>query len=62
MDHNIITNYQILAPTEWNFHPQGLIQQSLSSLVARDQQTLKQLARIVINTIDPCVGYTLRIH
>lgn len=62
MDHNIITDYQILAPTEWNFHPQGLIQQSLSSLVARDQQTLEQLARIVINTIDPCVGYTLRIH
>jgi len=57
-----ISNYQILAPTEWNFHPQGLIAKSLTNLNPKDPEQLGQLARLVINAIDPCVGYTLRIH
>lgn len=59
---NEITDYQILAPTEWNFHPQGLIKQSLENLIAKDDDELEKLAKLLINTIDPCVGYQLRIH
>ena len=60
--HGLISNYQILAPTEWNFHPQGLIAQSLLHIDAKDKQELDQLTRLMINAIDPCVGYQLSIH
>lgn len=62
IQHNRVTRYQILAPTEWNFHPRGLIQQSLSNIQASSNDELRQVARLLINTIDPCVGYDLRIH
>ncbi|NIA02632.1 MAG: hypothetical protein GWO88_00220 [Planctomycetia bacterium] len=58
----LISNYQILAPTEWNFHPQGLIKESLKSITAKDKDEWKHLASLLINAIDPCVGYQLRIH
>ena len=57
-----ISNYQILAPTEWNFHPQGLITRSLENLPVSNSTQLKKMARLLINAIDPCVGYELRIH
>ena len=57
-----VSSYQILAPTEWNFHPRGLIAEALANLWAENDPQLEKLARLVINTIDPCVGYELRIH
>ncbi|MCP4980263.1 MAG: hypothetical protein GY935_07180, partial [Gammaproteobacteria bacterium] len=57
-----ISQYQILAPTEWNFHPRGLITKSLGNISANSARQLEQLAGLIINAIDPCVGYTLRIH
>lgn len=62
LDGDILSQYQILAPTEWNFHPRGLAAQSLSRLNARDEAELETLARLVVNVIDPCVGYELTIH
>ncbi len=62
IEHGIISNYQILAPTEWNFHPQGLVAKSLSSLSLQHEDDLEKLAHLMINAIDPCVGYQLRIH
>jgi len=63
IEQGVISHYQILAPTEWNFHPQGLVAKSLNSLASnRQQDDLEQLAHLMINTVDPCVGYQLRIH
>ena len=62
INNELISQYQILAPTEWNFHPRGLITQSLTSLQSNDKTELGQLAHLMINAIDPCVGYELRIH
>lgn len=62
IDDGVFSNYQILAPTEWNFHPQGLIREALGSLGDCESHEREQLARIVINAIDPCVGYESRIH
>lgn len=62
IEKNRISQYQILAPTEWNFHPRGLIQQSLSRIQASDKAETNRIARLLINAIDPCVGYALRIH
>ncbi len=55
-----IDRYQILAPTEWNFHPQGVAAQSLLSLRGEIEE-VEQQSRFLINAIDPCVGYELSI-
>jgi uptake hydrogenase large subunit len=62
IDNGLISQYQILAPTEWNFHPQGLIAHSLGNLTSKDPELLQKLARLMINVIDPCVGYELKVH
>jgi uptake hydrogenase large subunit len=62
IENDLISQYQILAPTEWNFHPQGLIAHSLGNLTSKDPVLLQQLARLMINVIDPCVGYELKVH
>lgn len=61
VDQDIITQYQILAPTEWNFHSQGLVQKCLSHIQTDKDSELRQISRLLINAIDPCVGYKLSI-
>lgn len=58
---NKITKYAILAPTEWNFHPKGIAMQSLSVLQALDKSTLAMQARAVVEAIDPCVDFDVRV-
>ena len=55
-----IARYRILAPTEWNFHPQGVVASSLAVLDG-DKETVEAQARQLIHAIDPCVGYALHI-
>jgi len=62
MKDGIISDYHILAPTEWNFHPEGLITQSLANISTEDKQEREKIAHTIINAIDPCVDYDLRIH
>ncbi len=57
----VIGRYQILAPTEWNFHPQGVVVKALSTLNG-DRTQIEQQARLLINAIDPCVGYELALE
>jgi hypothetical protein len=62
VDDTTVTRYRILAPTEWNFHPRGLVAQALGNLSTRDKDQLERLAMLMINAIDPCVDYNIRIH
>ena len=48
-----VADYRILAPTEWNFHPGGALAQGLLSLPV--DGSLPQLARLLVDAIDPCV-------
>lgn len=57
----IIKSYQILAPTEWNFHPRGVVARGLQKLPAENVSFLRQQADLFINAVDPCVGYQLEI-
>lgn len=57
-----LERFCILAPTEWNFHPQGVARRSLESLWSEDPSTLERQARLLIQAIDPCVGYQLEIQ
>lgn len=55
-----VRDYRVLAPTEWNFHPQGVVARALSALKGTPTQ-MEHQARLLIDAIDPCVGYELNI-
>lgn len=54
-----VTRYQVLAPTEWNFHPQGAAVRALARLVFTDAEDLRRRAALAIRALDPCVGFQL---
>jgi len=62
LHHGVIKNYQIIAPTEWNFHPRGVVALSLQQLTASNTTLLQQQARLLINALDPCVSFTVLIE
>ncbi|MDD5755522.1 MAG: nickel-dependent hydrogenase large subunit [Methylococcales bacterium] len=61
LKNGVIENYQIVAPTEWNFQPNGIAALSLQSLCVHNETLLRQHAAVLINAIDPCVGFELVI-
>jgi hypothetical protein len=67
-------DYRILAPTEWNFHPRGVVAAGLEQLMdgplaaqsrpdrgADAHATLKAVARLLVTAVDPCVDYRLSV-
>ncbi|MHB1299350.1 MAG: nickel-dependent hydrogenase large subunit [Burkholderiales bacterium] len=61
VEKDTVRRYQILAPTEWNFHPRGALFQGLTGLPARDERLLRSKAEMMVMALDPCIGYELRI-
>ncbi|MEB0041115.1 MULTISPECIES: nickel-dependent hydrogenase large subunit [unclassified Pseudomonas] len=53
-----ISDYQIVAPTEWNMHPQGALSQALSSLPSDDPRSQRQ-AELLMAAFDPCIAFTM---
>ena len=56
-----IDSYQILAPTEWNFHPQGVLNRMIETLTYKNEEDLIDKIKLLVNTVDPCVGYSIEI-
>lgn len=50
-----IEDYRVLAPTEWNFHPEG----TLAALVAQLKPQDTALARTLAAAFDPCVACSI---
>jgi hypothetical protein len=61
LEEGRVANYQVIAPTEWNFHPEGAAVQALRDLATNDETVLRRQAAMLISAIDPCVGYRLTI-
>ncbi len=55
----VIGDYRILAPTEWNFHRNGAAVQALQA-VPQGPDRVKQ-ASLLIQAIDPCVAFEVRV-
>ena len=56
-----VQSYRIVAPTEWNFHPAGALASALLGAPARDLTAVKQGARGVVHSLDPCVSCRVEI-
>jgi Ni,Fe-hydrogenase I large subunit len=56
-----VVDYQIVAPTEWNFHPEGALVRRLTGLATADQADLLRTARLDVHTLDPCVACRVEI-
>ena len=50
-----VQDYRVLAPTEWNFHPDGALAHALRALSADDTAAARTLAA----AFDPCVACTV---
>jgi hypothetical protein len=53
-----VRDYCIVAPTEWNFHPQGALVQALTGLPCTG---LEQRVRRWVLALDPCVEYGIEV-
>ena len=51
-----VVDYQIVAPTEWNFHPDGALVRGLVGVAAADPAELLRRARLDVHSLDPCVA------
>lgn len=50
-----VTAWQVLAPTEWNFHPDGALARALAGVTDADGEASERLARLLAVAFDPCV-------
>ncbi|HEX9180229.1 MAG TPA: hypothetical protein VF859_07530 [Burkholderiales bacterium] len=57
MANGRILRYRILAPTEWNFHPDGPFAQGLRGMKADSEAGLQRAMRLQALALDPCVAY-----
>jgi len=62
LDGDTVRRYRIVAPTEWNFHPQGAYMRGLAGQPAADEAAARQAAALLAHALDPCVAYDLRIR
>ena len=51
-----VASYRIVAPTEWNFHPEGAFARGALSLDAADATRLEGDVRWLVASLDPCVA------
>lgn len=61
LDGDRIADYLIAAPTEWNFHPQGILAQQLLGQKAADRDALQQHVARTVAALDPCVPWELEL-
>jgi Ni,Fe-hydrogenase I large subunit len=56
-----IAEYLTVAPTEWNFHPQGALANGLIGLEENDAEQLMRTAKTFVLSLDPCVEYEIEL-
>ena len=57
LEEGRVAHYQIVAPTEWNFHPAGALVRGLRTIVTDDSEALEQRTRLAVQALDPCVAF-----
>jgi hypothetical protein len=54
-----VLSCQVLAPTEWNFHPQGAVAEALESMPAHASDAVIRTIEGLLSAYDPCVQHEL---
>ena len=60
-DEERINKYHIIAPTEWNFHPEGSLISILQGVEVSRKNLMPLLDKLIL-AIDPCVAYDIKIE
>ncbi len=55
-----VVDYRILAPTEWNFHPEGPLAEAMQALIWDDAALPDRVERLA-RSLDPCVAFRVEI-
>jgi coenzyme F420-reducing hydrogenase alpha subunit len=56
-----IAEYLTVAPTEWNFHPQGALANGLNGQKENNAERLLRTVKALVLSLDPCVEYEIEI-
>jgi uptake hydrogenase large subunit len=56
-----IADYRLVAPTEWNFHPDGPYAQGLNDKPASTRAQVLHDAELLAHALDPCVAYQIEV-
>jgi Ni,Fe-hydrogenase I large subunit len=59
VDGNRVTSWRVVAPTEWNFHPDGPMARGLVGAPAQD---LHKRISLLAAGLDPCVAFEVFTH
>ncbi|MDE2118326.1 MAG: hypothetical protein KGJ19_07010 [Betaproteobacteria bacterium] len=59
LDGERVADYLIAAPTEWNFHPQGVLADHLLGQEAGNRDSLLRRVARAVAALDPCVPWEL---
>ncbi|MGO3934541.1 hydrogenase [Rhodopseudomonas pseudopalustris] len=59
--HGRVSQLEMLAPTEWNFHPQGALCRALSALQLRADGADQQRVERLVAAFDPCVAFCVKL-
>jgi hypothetical protein len=56
-----VSDYKILAPTEWNFHPEGPLTRGLlgARVAEAAAPPVRRAVALLATALDPCVGFEL---
>lgn len=57
-----VEHYRIVAPTEWNFHPDGPLVKGLRGVVADSIEAVRERTVAMVQALDPCVAYDIGIY
>jgi len=61
-----VADYRIVAPTEWNFHPRGIVARALADMPAprstASRQHIGRQVAILAAAFDPCVDYRIEFE
>ena len=62
LDGDTVREYAIVAPTEWNFHPDGPIRHWLIGADASTPELVREHARDAAAALDPCVDCRISVE
>ncbi|WP_460018924.1 nickel-dependent hydrogenase large subunit [Magnetospira thiophila] len=61
LDGETVTGYRTVAPTEWNFHPDGPLARGLIGTACASPEDLRRRTGLLVSAIDPCVGFEVTV-